>query len=115
MWLSCGTSPSSQTTAKGWDISVKPDHCKGVGHLRQARPLQRGFRGTGLLPFSRKHVIDKITPPDTVVRRKEDAVGERDTFKVKFKEEAITSDEFIEVWKQLGQKSNRKKQRRARK
>ena len=41
------------------------------------------------------------------------AVGERN--KVKLKGEAITSDEFIELWKQLRQKRNRKRRERTRK
>ena len=38
-----------------WDCSFTPDHCKG------------GFRGAGLVPFSRKHVIEKIIPPGATV------------------------------------------------
>ena len=41
------------------DISFESDHCKGF------------FCRTGLVPFFQKHVIDKITPPDTAVSRKE--------------------------------------------
>ena len=36
---------------KLWDISFKPEHCKG------------GFRGAGIVPYSREHVLDKLALP----------------------------------------------------
>ena len=36
--------------SKLWDVSLKPNHCVS------------GFRGTGLFPYSREHVLKKMAP-----------------------------------------------------
>ena len=40
----------SALIAKLWESSLKPSHCIG------------GFRGAGLVPYSREHVLKKLTP-----------------------------------------------------
>ena len=56
--------------AQLWDASFKPDHCKG------------GFRGAGLVPFSRRHVLQKVAPSSSTEGSR-DRICSGDSSKVK--------------------------------
>ena len=66
-----------------------------------------------MTPIIKSGIIAHFTGPLKVDKVRL-AVGERNKFKVKLEGEAITSDVFIELWKQLKERK-RKRQRRTRK
>ena len=66
-----------------------------------------------MTPIIKSGIIAHFTRPLKVDKVRL-AVGERNKFKVKLEGEAITSDVFIELWKQLKERK-RKRQRRTRK